>query len=62
MSNVVPFPPATAIEIEEPIEPRAPYSFEITQLDPGGFVLIDACVPMALAVELMNLVTKHRAD
>lgn len=44
------------------ITPRPKFSFDMTQPDPRGFVLIDACVPMALAVEFMNLLTAYMPD
>jgi hypothetical protein len=59
MSNVVPFPPTAANETEETSEARPKFSFDITQPDPRGFVLIDACVPLALAVTFMDLVTEY---
>jgi hypothetical protein len=71
MTNVIPFqrknpmPAIPAIEPNETIdavEARQPFSFDMTQPTPGGLVLIDACVPLSLAVEFMNLVTRHRED
>lgn len=58
--NVVQIRPAIP-EQETPagINPRQPYSFDMTQPDPKGFVLIDACVPLSLAVEFMNLITEY---
>jgi hypothetical protein len=34
-------------------------SFDITAPDARGFVLVDACVSMTLAIEFMNLVTLY---
>jgi hypothetical protein len=50
------------VEPSEPEEPRAPYSFDITQTDERGLVLIDACVPLAMAIEFMNLVMMYNPD
>jgi hypothetical protein len=53
MSNVVKFPaPITPIDVEA----RPGFSFDMTQPTAAGFVLIDACVPMALAIAFMNLI------
>jgi hypothetical protein len=41
---------------------RAPFSFDISQADARGMVLIDACVPLSLAVEFMNLLTTWKPD
>ena len=36
------------------IEPRA-FSFDMVQAKVGGMVLIDACIPAAMATEFMRL-------
>jgi hypothetical protein len=64
MTNVIPFqrknPMPVAAEIESyETEIRPKFSFDMTQPDPRGFVLIDACVPMSFAVEFMNLLTAY---
>lgn len=38
---------------------RQAYSFDMTQPDVRGLVLIDACVPMALAVEFLRLISEY---
>lgn len=59
MQNIIPLRPVDADEQLEPIHQRPRYSYDISQPDAGGFVLIDACVPVSLAVEFMNLITNH---
>ena len=54
--------PAEPSEHDEPDAPRAPYSFDMTQPDTGGFVLIDACVPAAMGIEFMNLLAMYHGD
>jgi hypothetical protein len=63
MTNVIPFEPKTLTRTDSPEgfddmphanEPeRLLYSFDMTQR--GGMVLLDACVPAALATEFMRL-------
>ncbi|MEY9506927.1 hypothetical protein ABIE87_006485 [Bradyrhizobium diazoefficiens] len=55
--NVVQLRPA--VPEDEGITPRNPYSFEVTQPDQRGMVLIDACVPMSVALEFLQLLSKH---
>lgn len=65
MTNVIPFQPkaptqAASLEgfddMPDANEPaRKPYSVDIFQTEPGGMVLLDACVPAALATEFMRL-------
>jgi hypothetical protein len=65
MTNVIKFERATMKnnsqeefdDMPAAVEPRPAFSFDMTQPDRKGLVLIDACVPLALAVEFMNLVT-----
>lgn len=38
-----------------PCVSRQPYSFDMTQTDPRGMVLIDACVPYAMATAFLQL-------
>lgn len=59
--NVVQMRPAVPEEVDGE-NLRTKYSFDITQPDARGFVLIDACVPMALAVEFMNLLTAYNIE
>lgn len=59
--NVLPFRPAVP-EDDGTIHQRPHFSFDITQPDPKGFVHIDACVPMSLAVEFMNLLTAYQIE
>lgn len=59
MTNVVFMLPAVP---ECAVTPRQQFHCDITQPDPNGFVLIDACVPMSLAVEFMNLLTAYKPD
>jgi hypothetical protein len=56
--NVVQLRPA--VPDGEDITPRNAYSFEISQPDQRGLVLIDACVPMSIALEFMQLLSKHQ--
>lgn len=61
--NVVKLRPAIPEEdLDGETNPREKYSFDMTQPDPRGFVLIDACVPMAMAVEFMNLLTAYNLE
>lgn len=60
MTNVVTMRPA--VPEDEGTNPRAQYSFDISQPDPNGFVSIDACVPMSLAIEFMNLLTAYNIE
>lgn len=66
MPNVVRLLPAVAVqEDSEPVallDLRPKFSFDMSQPDPRGFVLIDACVPFELAVEFMNLVNLYNRD
>ena len=65
MTNVIPFEPKATTQTDSPEgfddmpdanEPtRLPYSFDIAQAKVGGMVLLDACVPAALATEFMRL-------
>lgn len=62
MLNVVQYS-RPALPAEETLgddAPRNAYSFDITQPDARGLVLIDACVPLALAIEFMRLVALYR--
>jgi hypothetical protein len=69
MTNVIPFQPnaptqAASIEgfDDMPIqkEPeRLPYSFDMFQTKAGGMVLLDACVPVAMATEFLRLLIAH---
>jgi hypothetical protein len=55
MTNIVQFP-AKAIPAPATIEPqRAPYSFDILQTEKSDMVLIDACVPADIAIELLKM-------
>jgi hypothetical protein len=64
MTNVIPFEPKAPTQTDSlegfddmasPIEPaRLPYSFDMSQGEPGGMVLIDACVPGAMATEFLR--------
>lgn len=49
-TNVVPF-----LTQPEPEKPRQPFSFDITQTDQCGMVLIDACVPFAMATAFLQM-------
>jgi len=66
MTNVISFQPKSPIgnpplkttdDYFEPVEARPAFSFDMTQPDSNGLVLLDACVPMTLAIEFMKLVT-----
>src|SRR5438445_11818422 len=53
MTNVIPFQPKVTMPTDESFEaaePRRPFSFDMVQTEKKGFVLIDACVPSALAI------------
>ena len=55
MTNIVQFP-AKAIPAPAAAEPqRSPYSFDILQTEKSGMVLIDACVPADIALELLKM-------
>jgi hypothetical protein len=63
MTNVISFQPkaptqtasvAGSDDMPDVIEPRA-FSFDMVQAKVGGMVLIDACVPAAMATEFMRL-------
>ena len=41
------------------IEPRA-FSFDMVQAKVGGMVLIDACIPAAMATEFMRLLVSFQ--
>jgi hypothetical protein len=58
MSNVVPFQPKVAViptETDPALEARLPFSFDMIQTETRGMVLIDACVPPAMALEFLRL-------
>lgn len=57
--NVVHLRPAVP-EKTDGENPRKAYSFDITQTDARGLVLIDACVPMELAIKFMALIAEHK--
>ncbi len=40
-------------------ELRQPYSFDMSQPDPRGMVLIDACIPAAMALAFFNLLQEY---
>jgi hypothetical protein len=63
MSNVVPFQPKASVltavttsEPEDSVESRPAFSFDVIQTEMRGMVLIDACVPAAMAVEFLELI------
>lgn len=56
--NVVQLRPA--IPEGEPITARNAYSFDMTQPDQRGMVLIDACVPMSVALQFLELLSKSQ--
>lgn len=56
--NVVQLRPA--VPDGESITPRNPYSFDMTQPDQRGMVLIDACVPMSVALQFLELLSKSQ--
>ncbi len=70
MTNVIPFEPkaptqTASIEgfddMANKIEPaRKPYSFDITQHAQKGMVLLDACVPAAMATEFFRLLVSFQ--
>ncbi|SFI39872.1 hypothetical protein [Bradyrhizobium sp. Gha] len=70
MTNVIPFgrknhmtaTPAEDQEANRALEPRAPFSFDMIQPGGGDLVLIDACVPMALAVRFAELMAEFQED
>jgi hypothetical protein len=58
MSNVVAFPRAfrsAAINTDLELTSRPKFTFELSQPEPNGLVLIDACVPEPLAREVLAL-------
>jgi hypothetical protein len=55
--NVVQLRPA--VPDSEPTTARNPYSFDMTQPDQRGMVLIDACVPMSVAIQFLELLSKN---
>lgn len=55
--NVVQLRPA--VPEGDRITDRTPYSFDMTQPDQRGMVLIDACVPMSIALEFLQLLSKQ---
>jgi hypothetical protein len=64
MTNVIPFQPKAPTQpaslegfddMPKRIEPRPAFSFDMFQPDAGGMVLIDACVPAAMATEFFRL-------
>ena len=67
MSNVINFQsrqptPVTETQDDDtmPKADRPAFSFDMLQADVDGFVSIDACVPLELAVEFMALLAKYR--
>ena len=38
-----------------PCHGQLPYSFDMTQTDPNGMVLIDACVPAEMATAFLQM-------
>lgn len=64
MSNVVRIRPVEAVQEDssDQLQLRPKFSFDMSQPDPRGFVLIDACVPFELAVQFMNLVNLYSGD
>jgi hypothetical protein len=65
MTNVIPFQPKTPTQTDslegfddmpDTTEPaRKPYSFDMTQHTQKGMVLLDACVPFAMATEFLQM-------
>jgi hypothetical protein len=58
MSNVIAFPRAyrvAAINTDSELSSRPGFSFDMSQAEPNGLVLIDACVPEPLAREVLAL-------
>lgn len=43
----------------EPDNDRLPYSFDMSQPDPLGMVLIDACIPAAMALVFFKLLQEY---
>ena len=69
MTDVIAFPhtapqqPASLAGVDDmpkKIEPRPAYSFDMFQAETRGMVLIDACVPTAVAIEFMRLLVESR--
>jgi hypothetical protein len=56
--NVVQLRPA--VPDVERVTARNAYSFDMTQPDQRGMVLIDACVPMSVALEFLQLLSQHQ--
>jgi hypothetical protein len=40
--------------------PSTGYSIDVSPVDKRGFVVLDACVPLSLTLELINLFDKYR--
>ena len=68
MTNVIHFQPKAPTQtasltgsddMPDAIEPRS-FSFDMAQAKVGGMVLIDACVPAALATEFMRLLVSFQ--
>jgi hypothetical protein len=69
MTNIIPFEPKTLTHTDSvegfddmpdaPEPTRRPYSFDMSQAAPGGMVLIDACVPEALASQFLKWIESH---
>ncbi len=58
MSNVIAFPRAfrsANVNTNSELTSRQEFDFDMSQLDPAGLVLINACVPDALAREVAAL-------
>jgi hypothetical protein len=58
MSNVIAFPRAfrsASVNTDSELTSRQEFSSNILQLEPAGLVLVDACVPEALACEVAAL-------
>jgi hypothetical protein len=54
-ATIIPFP------TKQPLALRAPgHNIDILPVDRRGFVILDACVPISLAVELMALLDSYR--
>jgi hypothetical protein len=52
-----------AFPTKQPVAHRAPgRHIDILPVDRRGFVLLDACVPMSLAVEFMTLLSSYDVD
>jgi hypothetical protein len=58
MSNVIAFPRAASVapmNTDSELASRKEFTFYMSQPDPRGMVLLDACVPDALAREVLAL-------